>query len=147
MDCIYARGGPLNEISKKTFFRRFFNLTTVEKHFIKLLQRTATHVNRSLRENVRIILLTRRRIAGKLDLLVSVGGYGQDVKIITTGIKPVCYMVITENTELGRKIKKIFSLALGQENLNARVSTESDTIIALFYNIYYPDRLLRSLGL
>jgi len=137
----------LHEANNKIFFKTFFNLTTVEKHFIKILQKTAAQVNQSVRENVRIILLTRRRVAGKLDLFVSVGDRGQDVKIITTGIKPVCYMVITENTELGRTIKKLFSLALGQENLNARVSTESGTILALFFNIYYPDRLLRSLGL
>jgi hypothetical protein len=131
---------------RKRFESSFFNFTRLEEHFLKILKRMLYLLFQSEGEALRIIVFARRRNSPRLEMAASLGRAQQKVTLQIYGLKPVRYHVQTANTPLGRKLRRYFSMALGEENLNLAASNQTGETLTLVYHVYYPEEVLRQLG-
>lgn len=131
---------------RRRFEKTFFNFTRLEEHFLKILKRTLFVVCSQESEPLRILVCARRRSTPRIEMYASVGRYQQSVTLQVYGLKPVRYHVQTDNTVLGRKLRRYFSMALGEENLNLQASNQTGPTLSLVYHVYYSEEVLRQLG-
>lgn len=113
---------------------------------MKLLKRMLLLVSSSEGDRLRVIVLFRRRSSPHIEMSASINGVTQRVSLQVHGIKPVRYHIQTANTAVGRKLRRYFSLALGEENLNLSASNQTGGTLSLVYHVYYPEEVLRQLG-
>jgi hypothetical protein len=133
-------------LKRKRFERNFFHFTRLEEHFLKVLKRILYVVNSSEGDNLRITVLFRRRNSPYIEMSASLNHMVQPITLQVHGIKPVRYHVQTSNTVLGRKLRRYFSQALGEENLHLGASNQTGPLLSLVYHVYYSEDVLRQLG-
>lgn len=127
--------------------RTLFQFTRLEEHFFGTLQKLlCTLQERAPEYAARVIAQRRRPNSPYLELLASLGGESQTVLLQVHGVRPVRYHIQTPNTTLGRKLRRYFSLALGEENLNLRASQQTGEQLSLLYHVHYPEEVLKRLG-
>jgi len=127
--------------------RTLFQFTRLEEHFFGTLQKMlCTLQERAPEYAARVIAQRRRPNSPYLELLASLGGESQTVVLQVHGLRPVRYHIQTPNTPLGRKLRRYFSLALGEENLNLRASQQTGEQLSLLYHVHYPEEVLKRLG-
>lgn len=127
--------------------RTLFQFTKLEEHFFGILQNLlGTLQERAPEYAARVIAQRRQPNSPYLELLASLGGESQTVMLQVHGLRPVRYHIQTRNTPLGRKLRRYFSLALGEENLNLRASQRTDEQITLLYHVHYPEQVAKRLG-
>ena len=127
--------------------RTLFQFTRLEQHFFATLQTMLCALQERAPEYaVRVIAQRRRPNSPYLELLASLNGESQAVMLQVHGLRPVRYHIQTPNTTLGRKLRRYFSLALGEENLNLRASQQTEEQLSLLYHVHYPEEVLRRLG-
>ena len=130
----------------RRFERTFFRFTRVEEHFLMVLQRLLGFLKARQSEAPRFLVCTRRRSSPQIEMSVSIGRSQQPVTLQIHGLKPVRYHFHTENTALGRKLRRYFSMVLGEANLVAQDSTQSGPNLSLVYHVHYPDEVVRHLS-
>lgn len=131
---------------RKRFERNFFHFSRLEEHFLKVLRRMVCVVNSSEGESLRLVVLFRRRNSPYIEMTASLNQMQQPLTLQVHGIKPVRYHVQTANTLLGRKLRRYFSQALGEENLHLGASNQTGDTLSLVYHVYYSEDVLRQLG-
>ena len=127
--------------------RTLFQFTKLEEHFFGTLQNLlGTLQERAPEYAARVIAQRRCPNSPYLELLASLDGESQTVTLQVHGLRPVRYHIQTPNTPLGRKLRRYFSLALGEENLNLRASQPTGDQLNLLYHVHYPDDVVKRLG-
>lgn len=130
----------------RRFVQSFFHFNRLEEHFLSMLRRMLHLVMCQEDEPVRFLVCSRRRSTPQIEVYASQGRAQQLVTFQVCGRRPVRYHIQTENTALGRKLRRYFSLLLGEENLNLRASSQAGPTLSLVYHVRYPEDVLRELG-
>lgn len=115
----------------------FSGFTRLERHFLEQIAASLEKAPFKLVANLR----QKRR--PDFSLVARRGSQAQTVTVQVHGVRPVRYHLVTENTDLGRKLKVFFSELLGAANL---LTQDLDDEISLVYHVHYPDELVKKLG-
>ncbi|MGE0491202.1 MAG: hypothetical protein AB7S38_18485 [Vulcanimicrobiota bacterium] len=120
----------------------FSRFSRVEQHFLKKLQGV---IKGEPPCEVNFVIALRRKATPVLELMARQGQQIQPVQVQVHGLRPVRYHLRTLNTPLGRRLRKLFSMALGEENLDVASSLE-DAQLTWVFRVHYPEEVVRRLS-
>lgn len=120
----------------------FSRFSRVEQHFLKKLQ---SAIKADSTCDLNFVIVLRRKATPVLELVARQGHQTQPVQVQVHGLRPVRYHLRTLNTPLGRRLRRLFSLALGEDNLDVASSLE-DAQLTWVFRVHYPEEVVRRLS-
>ncbi len=121
----------------------FGRFSRLEQHFLRRLELVLHEAEGETRPELMIIF--RQVPTPVLEVLARDPNGLQPVQIQIHGLKPVRYHIRTAQTDLGRRLRVLFSRALGKVNL--QLTEDPPGEIHLLYHVHYsPDVLKRLSG-
>ena len=119
--------------------------TRLEEHLFHQLKRLLEVLQEHVQERLQLIADLRRPAPDHILLYASSRRQMQAVKIRIYGIQPVRYQIQTAASPLGRRLKRYFALALGEENLDLQSSVQSGPVLTYVFQVHYPEDVVKRL--
>ena len=113
------------------------SFTKLEKHFFVLLRRTLER-----RPSLHIFASRLKSSPSVVEMLVCQGSLQQVFRLRVYGLRPVCYQLETDGTDLNREFRSILFEVLGERNLRSR----GGGLYAWVFQVYYPEAVVKSLS-
>jgi hypothetical protein len=119
--------------------------TRLEEHLFHQLRNLLELLQEHVQERLQLIADLKRPAADHILLYACSRGQMQTIRVRIYGIQPVRYQIQTSSTALGRRLKRYFALALGEDNLDLQSSVQNGPTLTWVFQVHYPEDVIKRL--
>ena len=116
------------------------SFTKLERHFFLLLRRQLE--SDSQQADLQIFASRLKRSPTVVEMLLCRGHLQQEFRLRVYGLRPVCYQLETDGTQLNRDFRSLLFQVLGERNLLSR----GGGLHTWVFQVYYPEAVVKSLS-